>query len=220
MSLQGHNISCGGRFEYLHRSPASRRRRRKGNPVPGGKTGPPCCCGIKIRGPGFVGWGSLEFETVKYGHGSRGTRTREWLRWRGPAAILSSQRMSHKDRRQLILVINLFDSLMKIICIKVRLLHDKIWMKRVAKNTQLEVERHYVWTNGLSPHHAFTVYSECRERNIETVASTWDYTKKVRASMTQSVLRLVYELNSRRIGIRILSGIQYLFFSTLFKMWS
>jgi hypothetical protein len=26
----------------LHRSPASRTRRRKGNPVPGGKTGPPC----------------------------------------------------------------------------------------------------------------------------------------------------------------------------------
>jgi hypothetical protein len=25
----------GGRFQYLHRSPASRRRRRKGNPVPG-----------------------------------------------------------------------------------------------------------------------------------------------------------------------------------------
>jgi hypothetical protein len=33
---------CGGRLEYLHRSPASRRRRRKGNPVPGGITGPPC----------------------------------------------------------------------------------------------------------------------------------------------------------------------------------
>jgi hypothetical protein len=30
----------GGRLEYLHRSPANRRRRRKGNPVPGGITGP------------------------------------------------------------------------------------------------------------------------------------------------------------------------------------
>jgi hypothetical protein len=29
-------LPCGGGFEYLHRSPASRRRRRKGNPVPGG----------------------------------------------------------------------------------------------------------------------------------------------------------------------------------------
>jgi hypothetical protein len=35
-----------GRFEYFHRSPASRRRRRKGNPVPGGITGPLCAWGI------------------------------------------------------------------------------------------------------------------------------------------------------------------------------
>jgi hypothetical protein len=46
---------------------------------------------------------SLESETVKCGHGSRGTRTWEWLRWRGPAAIvndrpvLSWERMLHKD---------------------------------------------------------------------------------------------------------------------------
>jgi hypothetical protein len=36
----------GGGFEYLHRSPASRRRRRKRNPVPGHITGPPCSWGI------------------------------------------------------------------------------------------------------------------------------------------------------------------------------
>jgi hypothetical protein len=29
-------VPCVGGVEYLHRSPASRRRRRKGNPVPGG----------------------------------------------------------------------------------------------------------------------------------------------------------------------------------------
>jgi hypothetical protein len=34
--------SCGGVFKYLHRSPASHRRRRKGNSVPGGITGTPC----------------------------------------------------------------------------------------------------------------------------------------------------------------------------------
>jgi hypothetical protein len=40
---------------------------------------------------------------IKYGHDSRGTRTWEWLRWRGPVAIindrsiLSSDRMLHKD---------------------------------------------------------------------------------------------------------------------------
>jgi hypothetical protein len=41
---------CGGGVEYLHRSPASRRRRQKG---------------------------SLESERVKYGLESHGTRTRE-----------------------------------------------------------------------------------------------------------------------------------------------
>jgi hypothetical protein len=36
----------GGGFEYIHRSPASRRRWRKGNSVPEGITGPPCSWGI------------------------------------------------------------------------------------------------------------------------------------------------------------------------------
>jgi hypothetical protein len=39
-------IPCGGGIEYLRRSPASRKRRRKGNPVPGGKSGPTCSWGI------------------------------------------------------------------------------------------------------------------------------------------------------------------------------
>jgi hypothetical protein len=34
---------------------------------------------------------SLEFETVKYEHEPHGTRTREWLRWRGPAAIVNDR---------------------------------------------------------------------------------------------------------------------------------
>jgi hypothetical protein len=37
---------CGGGLEYLHCSSASRKRRPKGNPVPGGITGPPCSWGI------------------------------------------------------------------------------------------------------------------------------------------------------------------------------
>jgi hypothetical protein len=45
-SLQGLSSPCGGRLEYLHRSPATRRRRRKGNPVPGVITGVPCSWGI------------------------------------------------------------------------------------------------------------------------------------------------------------------------------
>jgi hypothetical protein len=45
--------------------------------------------------------GNLESETVKYDRESHGTRTREWLCWRGPAAIvidrpvLSSERAPH-----------------------------------------------------------------------------------------------------------------------------
>jgi hypothetical protein len=60
---------CGGGFRYLHRSPASRRRRRKGNPVPGGISRPHCSWG-----PGPPGCGSLEYETVKCGHESAGLR--------------------------------------------------------------------------------------------------------------------------------------------------
>jgi hypothetical protein len=41
------SLPCGGGVEYLHRRPASRRRRLKGNPVPGCITGPPCSWGIK-----------------------------------------------------------------------------------------------------------------------------------------------------------------------------
>jgi hypothetical protein len=47
---------CGGGLEYPHRSPASRRRRRKENPVPGGITGPPCHWGTWIQRPGPPSW--------------------------------------------------------------------------------------------------------------------------------------------------------------------
>jgi hypothetical protein len=60
----------GGGVEYLHCSHASRRRQRKGSPVPGGITWPPCSWGIQIRGPGPPGWGSLESETVICGQES------------------------------------------------------------------------------------------------------------------------------------------------------
>jgi hypothetical protein len=38
---------------------------------------------------------SLKSETVKYGRESQGTRTRERLRWQGPAAIISEMAASH-----------------------------------------------------------------------------------------------------------------------------
>jgi hypothetical protein len=93
-------ISCGGGVEYLHCCPASRRRRRKGNPVPEVIMGHPVPGGYKYED---LVWESLESETVKYGHESRRTRTQEWVCWWGPAAtvndkpILSSERMLHKD---------------------------------------------------------------------------------------------------------------------------
>jgi hypothetical protein len=58
--------------------------------------------GIQIRERGPPGWRSLDSETVKCGNEFRGTRTRESLLWRGPAAIvindtliLSIERMLH-----------------------------------------------------------------------------------------------------------------------------
>jgi hypothetical protein len=42
--------------------------------------------------------GSLESEIVKYGHESHETRTREWLPWRGPAAIVSDRPVFSSER--------------------------------------------------------------------------------------------------------------------------
>jgi DNA-binding Lrp family transcriptional regulator len=44
--LSNNSYPCGGGVEYPHRSPASGRRRRKGNPVPGGISVPPCSYAI------------------------------------------------------------------------------------------------------------------------------------------------------------------------------
>jgi hypothetical protein len=59
---------------------------------------------VVLRVVGGEGKGSLESETVKYGHESHGTRTRKWLLWRGPAAkvndrpVLSSERAPHTNK--------------------------------------------------------------------------------------------------------------------------
>jgi hypothetical protein len=63
----------------------------------------PCSWGIELQEPGPLDWCSLESETLKCGHEYPGTRTGEWLRWQGPAAIvkarqiLSSQSLLHID---------------------------------------------------------------------------------------------------------------------------
>jgi hypothetical protein len=62
------------------------------------------CSTVTLRVVGGGEGGGLESETVKYNHESRGTRTREGLRWRGPAAftknrpVLSSERTAHKNK--------------------------------------------------------------------------------------------------------------------------
>jgi hypothetical protein len=57
---------------------------------------------------------SLKSETVKYGHEFQGTRTRERLRWQGPAAytkdrsVLSSERAPHKNKTVTVKLINIW----------------------------------------------------------------------------------------------------------------
>jgi hypothetical protein len=52
----------------------------KGNPVPGGVTGPLYSWEKYIREPSPPSWGSLKIENIKYGHEPRGTQARESLR--------------------------------------------------------------------------------------------------------------------------------------------
>jgi hypothetical protein len=89
---------CGGGVEYFHRNPASRRRRWKGNPEPWGITRPPCSWGTYTWGSGPPDWGSLECERVKYGRESLGTRIWEWLRCRGPVAIVNDRSIFSSER--------------------------------------------------------------------------------------------------------------------------
>jgi hypothetical protein len=51
---------------------------------------------VTLRVVGGDEMGSLKSETVKYGNESQGTRTRERLRWRGPAAN-TKDRTPHKN---------------------------------------------------------------------------------------------------------------------------
>jgi hypothetical protein len=59
---------------------------------------------VTLRVVGGDEKGSLKSETVKYGHESKGTLTRERLCWRGPVAyikdrpILSSERAPQKNK--------------------------------------------------------------------------------------------------------------------------
>jgi hypothetical protein len=59
---------------------------------------------VSLRVVGGDEKGSLEYETVNYGHESHGSRTRKYLRWRGPEAfvndrpVLSSESAPHINK--------------------------------------------------------------------------------------------------------------------------
>jgi hypothetical protein len=63
---------------------------------------------VTLRVVGGDKKGSLKYETVKYDHEKKGTRTQEALRWRGPAActkdrpVISSERALHKSRTEIV----------------------------------------------------------------------------------------------------------------------
>jgi hypothetical protein len=57
-------------------------------------------CTVALRVVGGDVKGSLESETVKYGHKSHGTGTREWLRWRGPAATVNDRPVLSLERER------------------------------------------------------------------------------------------------------------------------
>jgi hypothetical protein len=94
---------CGGGIEYLHRSPASRKSRRKGIPVPGLYNWATLFLGDINTGT----WPSRLAESQQLGQQnleSRGSQTREGLRWRVQAAavnygnVLSSERAPHMKK--------------------------------------------------------------------------------------------------------------------------
>jgi hypothetical protein len=53
---------------------------------------------VALRVVGGDEKGILESETVKYGRQSHGTRTREWLRWRGPTVIVNDRPLFSSER--------------------------------------------------------------------------------------------------------------------------
>jgi hypothetical protein len=53
---------------------------------------------VALRVVGGDEKGSLESETVKYGHESYGTRTQKWLPWRGPVAIANNRPVLSSER--------------------------------------------------------------------------------------------------------------------------
>jgi hypothetical protein len=53
---------------------------------------------VTLRAVGGDEKGSLESETVNYGHESHGSRTRKGLRWQGPGAIVNDRPVLPSER--------------------------------------------------------------------------------------------------------------------------
>jgi hypothetical protein len=53
---------------------------------------------VALRVVGGDEKGSLESETVEYGRKSHGTRTLEWVRWRGPSAVVNHRPVISSER--------------------------------------------------------------------------------------------------------------------------
>jgi hypothetical protein len=68
-------VPCGGGIEYLHRSPASRKRRRKGTQCPEVYLGHPVPLGYKYRDLALQVGGVSRIGTMKYVLESHGTQT-------------------------------------------------------------------------------------------------------------------------------------------------
>jgi hypothetical protein len=69
---------------------------------------------VTLRVVGGDEKGSLKYETLKYGHENKGTRTQEALRWREPVActkdrrVISSEGAPQKQNRDCQKVINIW----------------------------------------------------------------------------------------------------------------
>jgi hypothetical protein len=88
------------KIEYLDRSPGSRMRWRKWNPVPGGGyLGHPVFGGYKYLDLALQVGEVSRIGTIKYGLKSLETQTRAGLRWRGPAATVITDPSSRQRGR-------------------------------------------------------------------------------------------------------------------------
>jgi hypothetical protein len=133
---------------------------------------------VTLRVVGGDEKGSLESESVKCGYECRGSRTREWLRWRAPAAIvndrpaLSSERAPHINKPATDSNTNLVVSLRLVLYSKT----DRLTIGRKVglRSSMLEsVKKGDSWKEA-----AIQRGLECRSWRISTVRSRYQRTAR------------------------------------------